>query len=238
MRRRALVRTAGLLGLLALIAVSVVGWLLHREPASYRNIAVPEGPERRKLSGEFSSNVLHLIDNVGSTQDNPWQQEFTSEQMNSYFEEDFVRVKPFKLPHAVNSPRVVIKPGRLQLAFRYGEGYCSSVVTVDLNVWLVANEPNMIAVEVAGVHAGALPVATHSVLEQIADNARQHNIEVNWYRHDDKPVALVRLQPDRPNPTMLLQRLELQEGRIVIAGKATDSAPIKSFLSMAEVTRP
>lgn len=238
MRRRALVRTLASLALLLIVGLGLLGWLLHREPASYRKITVPEGPERRKLSGEFSSNVLHLIDSVGSSQDNPWVQEFTADQMNSYFAEDFVRVKPFRLPEGVNSPRVAIKPGHLQLAFRYGEGLFSSVVTVDLNMWLVANEPNMVAIELEGLHAGALPVSMQSVLEQIAENARLHNIEVNWYRHDDKPVALVRFQPDRPNPTVLLQRLEIQDGRIIVAGKATESAPVKSFLSMAKLSAP
>jgi hypothetical protein len=52
---------------------------------------------------------------------------------------------------------------------------------------------------------------------------------VNWYRHDGNPVALVRFQPDRPNPSVVLQRLELQDGRIVVEGKSTE--PVRNVFS-------
>src|SRR5262249_15417377 len=141
MRRRDLSRTAVYLGILLALGLGLLGWLLRHEPASYRSITVPEGGQRRKLSGEFASSVARLLDDFGSRSEEQWSGIFTADQMNSYFEEDFVRVKPFKLPVGVNSPRVAIKPGHLQIAFRYGEGFWSSVVTVELNLWLVASEP-------------------------------------------------------------------------------------------------
>jgi hypothetical protein len=234
MRRRALVRTIACLCLFLAAGAGLLTWLLRREPASYRAIVVPEGAERRQLSGEFSRQMLA----ISTSTDGPWSETFTARQMNSYFEEDFRRDKPFKLPAGLNSPRIAIKPGLLQLAFRYGDGFWSSVVRVDLNVWLVANEPNVVAVELKALHAGALPVSMQSLLEQIADNARRWNLDVNWYRHGDHPVAIVRFQTDRPSPSVLLQRLELQDGSIVIAGKATDPAPFKSMISMTEPAHP
>jgi hypothetical protein len=234
MRRRALIRTFGMLGLLVVGGLAVLACLLRHEPAEYRDIPVPEGLERRKLSGDFSNGVQRLMDDIGSRADDRWKEEFTADQMNSYFEEDFIRVKPFKLPEGVRSPRVSIKPGRLRLAFRYGQDLWTSVVTVDLNIWLVANEANVVAVEVLDIRAGALPVSTQSMLEQVSENARRWNADVNWYRHEGHPVAVVRFQPDQPNPSVLLQRLELQDGRIVIEGKSAEPAPFRSMLSMAD----
>jgi hypothetical protein len=233
MRRRALLRALGCVGLLLAIGASLLLALLRREPDLYRQTDIPEGPQRAELSKRFASQAQNLL-TVGFSGDGAWSEEFTAEQINSYFAEDFVRVKPFKLPQNVNSPRIAIKPGLLEIGFRYGHGFWSTVVTADLNIWLAANEPNVVVVELLDIKAGALPVSMQSILEQIADNARRWNLDVNWYRHNDRPVALVRIQPDRTIPTVLLQRIELKDGTISIGGNSTEGGgTIKSFLSMS-----
>ena len=238
MRRRALFRTFACLGLVVVCGLGLLAFLLRHEPAGYRDIPVPDGTERHKLSGEFSNGVQRLIEDLGSRADDRWKEEFTADQVNSYFEEDFLRLRPFKLPEGVHSPRISIKPGNLRLAFRYGHDVWSSIVTVDMNMWLVANEANVVSVEVLGIHAGAMPVSTQSVLEQVSEQARRLNAEVNWYRHDGHPVAVVRFQPDQPNPVVQLQRIELQEGKLVIEGKSTEPIPFRSMLSMNDATHP
>ncbi len=234
MRRRALLRTLACLSFVLLVTLGSLLYLIRREPPIYRQVRLPAESERRKLSGQFESGVERLMDSASNNAEDRWAETFTAEQMNSYFVEDFVRVPPFKLPSAVSSPRVHIEPGCLQLAFRYGRGFWTSVVTVDLNVWLVANEPNVIAVELTALHAGALPVSMQSVLERIAEAAHQWDVDVTWYRHEGNPVALVRFQPDRPNPAVVLQRLELEHGKVTIEGKSAEPAPLKAVLSMAD----
>lgn len=231
MRRRRLVRAMACLFTLLAMGAGALGVVLQREPTVYREIVVPEGPERRRLSGEFSSNIQRLMDSVGAAAEERWSGTFTVDQINSYFAEDFVRVPPFKLPKGVHSPRINIRPEGLTLAFRFGHGFWSTVITIDLNCWLIASEPNLVAIELVGVHAGAVPISPQSVLEQIAEQARQWNLEVNWYRHGGHPVALVRIQPDRPMPSVLVQRLELQDGKLLIEGKSTEPAAFKSMIS-------
>jgi len=227
MRRRAFLRVAAFLGGLLLLAAGILASMVLHEPDSYHRISVPVGPERRNLSGEFYSSVWHMMDSVRNPNDDQWGAILTADQINSYFEEDFVRTKPFRLPDDIHSPRVQIEPGHLRLAFRYGEGFWSSVVTLDLNVWLVANEPNALAVEVLGLHAGALPCSTQSMLERVADFARNWNMEVTWYRCNGHPVALLRFQADQPSQAVVMQRLELQDGKILVAGRSTDGGPVR-----------
>lgn len=236
--RRLSLRMAFALLVVVLAGLAILLGLLRREPATYREISIPAGPERRALSGEFSSRVQRLIDTVSTNGEDHWAMEFTANQMNSYFEEDFPRVKPFEMPDGVGSPRVAIEPGRMCMAFRYGEGFWSSIVTLEVNVWLVANEVNTVAVEVIGLRAGVVPIAIQSFLERVSEQARRVNLEVTWHRRDGRPVAIVRHQSDRPNPAVVLHRMELQHGRVIIEGKSTELGPIRTGLSMIERHHP
>jgi len=234
MRRRALLRLFFVLASLLSIVAAVLGKMVLHEPATYGAISVPTGQERRNLSGQFYSSVWHMMDSVRNPNEEQWGATFSADQINSYFEEDFIRARPFRLPEEIHSPRVQIEPNRLCLAFRYGQGFWSSVVTLELNAWLVANEPNAVAVEVLGFHAGSLPCSTQSLLERVADTARQWNVEVTWYRYRGHPVALLRLPSDQPNPSILLQRLEFQEGKIEIAGRSTEGTPLRNMVPSVE----
>ena len=236
MRRRAFYRSLVCLGFIVLAAAACIGYLVLRVPTTYARVTVPTGPERRKLSGEFVSGVNEMMATIEKN-DGHWNETFSADQMNSYFEEHFLGAMPFHLPEGVHSPRVRIDPSRFTLAFRYGRGFWSTVVSVEMNVWLVAGERNAVAVEVLGVHAGSMPISVQSFLEQVAENARQLSIEVTWYRRDGNPVALLRFQPDQENPTFVLQKLELQDGKLIIAGKSNETAPLRTMISML-ATRP
>jgi hypothetical protein len=222
------------LAMLLSVAAAVLGKMVLHEPVSYGAISIPAGQERRDLSGQFYTSVWHMMDSVRNPNEEQWGATFSADQINSYFEEDFLRARPFRLPDDIHSPRVHIESNRLCLAFRYGEGFWSSVITLELNAWLVANEPNAVAVEVLGLHAGSLPCSTQSLLERVADTARQWNVEVTWYRYQGHPVALLRFPSDQPTPAIVLQRLELQEGKIVIAGRSTEGAPLRNLLTSVE----
>ncbi|MCX7701686.1 MAG: hypothetical protein N2039_12490 [Gemmataceae bacterium] len=198
----------------------VVGMLLRIEPASYREVAAPEGEQRRELSAEFTKRFRHLMDAVGNGEEQ-WSETFTTDQINSYLAEEFFRVQPFHLPEDIHSPRVSIEPDRLRLTFRYGRGFWSTVITVDLKIWLVAQEVNLLAVEILDVRAGVVPLAVQSILERIAENASSWKAEVTWYRHGRNPVALVRWQPDQPNPPIVMEQFELLEQQLRLGGRST-----------------
>jgi hypothetical protein len=217
-----------------MVAVAGIGSLcVFRVPTTYAGMVTPTGPDRRKLSGEFMSGVNEMMETIRTNGDSRWQETFSADQMNSYFEEDFLRATPFRLPERVHSPRVHIDSEHFTLAFQYGRGFWSTVVTIDTKVWLVAGERNVVAIEFEGVHAGAVPISLQSFLEEIAEDARQLSIEVTWYRHGSNPVALLRFQADRENPTVVIQKLELQDGKLVLAGKSNEAAPLRTMLSMA-----
>jgi hypothetical protein len=225
MSHRSLFLAIGIVVLLAGAGVVTLVVLLRHEPNFYLRSAIPPGDHRQKRSAEFVTTFAQLINGVVNTRQ--WRERFTDEQINSYFEEDFVKEhhaeKP--LPDGISEPRVVFETDRIRLAFRYGKGPWSTVISMDVRAWLVTKEPNVVALEFQALHAGALPVSRQSWMERICEAARQHDIEPSVYRHDGHPVLLLRFQADRSNPTFQLQEFKPHPGMLVVSGRSLDSAP-------------
>src|SRR5262249_18824491 len=138
--------------------------LIRYEPRRYVLATVPPGPVRTDRSKEFCAEFSNLISAIGSDRD--WYAQFTDEQINSYFDEHFVQqgLDVRLLPEGISQPRLVIERDKVRLAFRYGSGFWSTVISVDLRVWLARNEPNVVGLKLEGFHAGALPISAQSLL--------------------------------------------------------------------------
>ena len=165
-RKSVLVGTGLLLLLAGSVCATLVVLMLH-EPTFYCRAAVPPGPEREALSKACLSNVGNFI--LRAKEDSTtWGGTFSQEQINSYFQEDFLtsNVKALTLPEHITDPRLVFEPDRVRLGFRYHVGQFSTVVSIDMRMWLAKEESNVVALEIQGMRAGALPVSAQSVLER------------------------------------------------------------------------
>jgi hypothetical protein len=94
------------------------------------------------------------------------------------------------------------------------------VVWVELKVWLVANDTNVVAVEVCDLRAGGVPIGSQSILDAITEAARGSNIELTWYRHKSNPVGLFRFYADQPQPAAQIVTLEVKDGQLTVAGRS------------------
>ena len=223
MSRRSLLTTLLIVIALTGGAGMALAFLLRHEPAFYVRGAIPRGDKRSKLSrectGQFSSLLNGILNNKegGSAQ-------FSEEEINSYFQEDFVtnHILENLLPDGVSNLRVGFDPERLRMAFRYGHGVFSTVISLVIRPWIVAHEPNAVALEFESLHAGALPISPQWVLERISEAARQQHVDVSWYRLSGHPVVLLRFQADRPHPTFRLERLRLRQSNLFISGRSLE----------------
>lgn len=224
MSRKSVLLGTGILLLLAAGAGAALVLLLRHEPNFYRRAAVPPGPERKALSGGFFGQALSFGKHI--KEDAEWHDWFSEEQINSFLEDDFVRSEgsPFKLPEHITDPRVALEPERIRLGFRYHVGQLSTVVSIDMRVWLTKAEANVVALELRGMRAGALPVSAQSILERLTEAAQNNNVKVSWYRHNGNPVAILRFQNDQPHPTVQLENLDLHPGKIYVKGKSLEVA--------------
>lgn len=217
MSRKSFALAFGIVLLLIGTAGTVLAVLVRHEPDFYKNAALPAGEERKKQANIFANNYAQFFINVNN-EEKKWETEFSQEQINSFLEEDLARPGNLEknFPEDIHDPRIAIDANKLLLAFRYGRAPWSTVVSIDLNVWLSAKEPNVVALQLEGFRAGSLPITAQSMLDRFVEVLRQKDIEVNWYRHEGKPVALLRFQPGRKSPTVMLRNLKLEPGKIRI----------------------
>jgi hypothetical protein len=226
MSRKSVVLGTAILLLLACTSGATLLILLRHEPTFYRRAAVPAGPEREALSGRFSGDASSLLLRI---KDSPsWQDTFSEEQINSFLQEGFVRseANTLTLPEHITDPRVAFDADRIRLGFRYHVGRFSSVVSINMRLWLPTAESNTVALEIQGMRAGALPVSAQSILERLTEAADSNNLKLSWYRHNGNPVAILRFQSD-PRTSVRLENLDLHPGKIFIKGQSLEpSTPV------------
>ena len=66
-----------------------------------------------------------------------------------------------------------------------------------MRIWLAKEESNVAALEIQGMHLGALPVSAQSILERLSEAADSNNVKLSWYRYNGNPVAILRFQSDQ-----------------------------------------
>ena len=227
MSRRSFLVAVGIVLLLGCTVAGSLYALLSYEPGHYRRAAVPPGEERCQLGQECFKELMEFIDAVKNDHDG-WYCRLGDRQINSYLEEKFVHsgLSEKFLADRVSEPRVVFTPELVRLAFRYRSRLVSTVVSIDLRVWLPKGEGNVVAIQLESLRAGALPFKAQWLLEQISETARQNGVEVDWYRHAGHPVALVRFQADQPRPTLQLKKIQLEAGQLTVTGRTGEQAAL------------
>jgi len=221
MRRKSIWLTVGILALLVGGVLATLSWMIRHEPTFYQALEIEPGPTRKQFSTDCTKNYFALTTSIINN-DPTWMARFSDDEINSFLQEDFIRSNAFEsiLPEGVHSPRISIDADRIRLAMRYGTGGWQTVITLDVRLWLVAKEPNAIAMELQGFWAGSMPIPVKSLLDSITEAGSQNNIEVRWFRQNGNPVAIMRFQADQARPTVQLLRLQLEDGAIVIAGQS------------------
>src|SRR5439155_8911007 len=116
----------------------------------------------------------HFVERFTVLGKDSWDITFTADELNAYFQEDHLRNGGDKsLPEGFHDPRVKMDDGKMRLGFRYGQGLLSTIVSVELKVWKVPSEVNMLAGEIISLKAGRLPLSSSLILQQISEEVRR-----------------------------------------------------------------
>jgi hypothetical protein len=209
--------------------------LVRHVPAYYRDALPPTGKERQRQSAKFASDFAQFYQDVTYTRQ--WNAHFGEQAINSFFAEQLSQSHPDDpakssasrlptLPEGLSDPRLLVRADGFRLGFRYRWGPLDTVLSIDMRVWLAASEINVVALELQSLHVGALPISAQSLLERISEKAREHDIEVTWYRYRGNPVALLRFQADQELPTYRLDHIAFKDHEIGVWGRSSDAPPI------------
>jgi hypothetical protein len=107
-------------------------------------------------------------------------------------------------------------PGRL-LAGAEMEGAVSAVVSVELDVRLT--ETNVLAVRIEKLRVGDVPWALDQIIDDVVAAARDWGIRVEQTQSDGDPVLLLTMPAEFDKRKVLLERLELREGKVYLSGQ-------------------
>lgn len=223
MRKRKIGWLCGILFLVLAGGVTALAAAVKHEPSFYRHNQGPSSETSRELAFTF---VRHFGEMLQRRKQEKWGCDTSEAELNSFFNEIFVeRGEAEELRKlGISAPSVTFSDDHVRLAFRYGSGFFSTVISYDMKIWLVPKEANVIAVEIERARAGALPISKQSILHQLAEFARKQNYKVTMYRHESNPVALIDLQGDSPQPKSILTMLKIGPSTLHIRGKTLEYA--------------
>ncbi len=230
-------RRVGLLFITAgvfLVATLVAGGtIVKHEPHFYREAQLPPSAARIEAATTFVSNLSQMVANRKTRPE--WSCKLSQTQINSFLEETFAQWGEAENLRklGIYSPYIVLEDDRIRLAFRYGSGWFSTVISYELKIWLVPKETNVIAIEVLSSRAGALPITSHTVINQLSEFLRKHNFKVTPYRHERNMVVVIDLENDQPHPSHPLTAINVTSNGLLIAGRTAEHAltavPIMEF---------
>lgn len=227
MSRRSLAGAIAIVALFLFTLGAAVTGMLRYEPGHHRAAERPAGKERLEQSQDFLKEFTGMIADVEISKVNPkdqWSQQFTftDEQINSFLAEGFVQqgLAEKLLPEGISEPRVSFEPDLMHLSFRYKTQVMTTVVSIGMKAWVAPSEGNVLALRMEGFHAGAMPFKAQWLLERLSEVARQHDVEVSWYRHEGRPVAILRFQPNQPRPPIKLKQVRIEQGKLTVSGES------------------
>ncbi|MEK6238959.1 MAG: hypothetical protein N2C14_29950 [Planctomycetales bacterium] len=157
-----------------------------------------------------------------------WEAVFTEQEINGWLGVDLPRKHHDFLPPDFEEPRLVIRPDGARLACRWTYRGLTTVVSVDLEVYLA--QPDELAVRIHAARAGAVPLPLTQILEHLGEKAKQAEARVRWARDEGDPVALIGIPPVEDGKLLRrIERIELREGELYLSGVTeTDRGDKKS----------
>jgi len=202
------------IGFVLLVLIGLVA-MIKSEPNFYAQALMPAGEGRKQHSDSAKSQYQNIY---SALSDQNGEVVFSANEINGFLQEEFHRVGGDEnLPEGVSDLRVKIEDGKMRLGFRLGKGIRSTIVALELRLWKVPGEINMLAMEVVSLQAGSLPLSTGTLLEYISETVRRENVEITWFRSEKgNPVAIMRFQADQTRPTFQFDAVELKDGKLMI----------------------
>jgi hypothetical protein len=196
-------------------------WAYRQVPEFYEESLQVDEQTQREANDELLAQATALAS--AARQHGKWSAAFTAEQINGWLAIDLPENYPGLLPGEVSAPRVKIAPGRATVACRYDDGKVSTVVSLDVEGSMP--EPSVLALKIHKMRAGAIPLPLSKVLDGVAEAAASIDLPLEWRKSGGAPTAIIHLPPTvgDKGTQYILESLELQDGKLILAGHTAPS---------------
>ena len=219
--RRWILRISLTVGIV-LAVVSVASWWAirqtHQVPDFYSRAETQLPARTLEASRQLNEDVVRLRDDaarIGS-----WQAVFSDDRLNAWLVEEFPKQFPKLFARGASDPRVAIEDDRILVAARYKDHRFDTVVSCEVTLELT-EEPNLIAVRVNNLRAGALRLPLNPFLKGITSEAASGDVDVQWDFTETGPVALVTIPSEHDDYVcgpVIVESLLLRDGKAKLAG--------------------
>ncbi len=188
---------------------------------------VPDFYERAKLqtpakvaeaSRRLETDVQQLQDDAARR--GTWRAAFSDDEINAWLIQELPTKFPKLLAKGASEPRVLIGDDRILAAVRYKDRHFDTIISCEVTAELT-EEPNMLAIRVRNLRAGALPLPLHQFIKGISKEAASGGVDIRWDMTDDGPVALVAVPSEHPayaHKPVIVESVKLIDGQLLLAG--------------------
>jgi hypothetical protein len=240
--RRWLKRISLTFAVLLTVFIGAGWWAVQQTkmvPEFYTQATKTSPEETAAATLRLQADVKQLQQDAG--QPGSWQAAFSDSEINAWLIQELPQKFPRLLSRGVSNPRIVIEDGQLLIAARYKDKRIDTVVSFEIHPELT-EEPNMLAIRVKNLRAGALPLPLERFLKGITREAARGDVDVRWDITDSGPVALVTVPSEHPNfvvSPVVIESVRLREGQLQLAGHSGSIAqetyqprgPVHRFVS-------
>jgi hypothetical protein len=203
------------LGLAALVAGGALAFQVasNHVPSFYAEALDPTKVDSQP-GQEMKRNVAALASDT--LRGGRWRATFSDKQINSFLAVDLPEKHPRLLPKKIRNPRVSIRKEEAAIGWQ-AEGRWPAVYSLSIVPYVA--RPNVLAVRILRIRAGAIPVPLGEVVDGLTLAAKRAGLRLQWQQADGDPVALVEIPHDPSAPQRLvLDEVELTDGAIVVSG--------------------
>ncbi len=215
---------------LGCLGFGIYQWALQKTrevPDFYRQASERMPSDLDEASRQLEDEVHALTEQVGRL--GSWEATFDEGQINAWLIHQLPKIFTRVLPKGVKEPRVVLQDGKVLAAARYQDSRFDTVVSFELDVQLTA-EPNVLAIEIRELKAGALPLPVSRFRDSISRWAARDALEVRWETNSSNdPIALVTVPSDHDSylkTPVIVESVTLTQGALRLAGHTGPEARI------------
>ncbi|TWT53449.1 hypothetical protein Pla22_10780 [Rubripirellula amarantea] len=170
-----------------------------------------------------------------------WRAAFSDQQINAWLAEELPAKFPRLARCGAKQPRIMIDGEKIHAAVQFQHGRIDTVISCEVNVELT-QQPNMIALRLSNLRAGALPLPLQNFLGGITREAARGGLDVRWDMTETGPIALVTIPSEDPRYVYrpaVIETVNLVRGAMYLSGHAGDEAvdafmpsgPLHQFVS-------